>query len=175
VSEQFAERSLRRCRAARGYPVSGSLLSAANLQNGKTPQSTSRPPEGSNPQGDEGNFNLFARELQEVSRFFAFSCPREPDPAPILLLLFSISPQINILSLKYLCPLNTCPLNTRNTYLPIQKRPKISPRRSSALNSPVMALSDNCARRSSSAKSSSRGNCSRAPSICRQVSVRARR
>lgn len=64
---------------------------------------------------------------------------------------------------------------SRNTYLPIQKRPKISPKRSSALNSPVIVLSDNCARRSSSAKSSSCGNCSRAPSICRQVSVSARR
>ena len=40
-------------------------------------------------------------------------------------------------------------------YLPIQKRLKITPKRSSALNSPVMVLQAFCAKRKCSAKSSS--------------------
>ena len=39
----------------------------------------------------------------------------------------------------------------RRTYLPMQKRPKISPSRSSAVNSPVIAPSAFCAARNSSA------------------------
>ena len=49
----------------------------------------------------------------------------------------------------------------RRAYLPMQKREKISPSRSSAENSPVIAASAFCASRNSSAKSSSGGGMAR--------------
>ena len=70
-------------------------------------------------------------------------------------------------------------LRRKTHYFPIQKRLNITPRRSSAVNSPVIAASDCCARRSSSANSSSAGSTpatiSCAAQMCCCASARARR
>ncbi len=57
----------------------------------------------------------------------------------------------------------------------MQNRPKISPSKSSAVNSPVISPSASCARRSSSAKNSQRASSRRAASTWRQARSRARR
>ncbi len=58
----------------------------------------------------------------------------------------------------------------KRTYFPMQNLPKISPSRSSAVNSPVIAASAFCAPRNSSAKSSIAGGarriCAAAPARC---------
>src|SRR5690606_17913336 len=55
--------------------------------------------------------------------------------------------------------------HVKQRHLPMQKREKITPSRSSAVNSPVISLMQSCARRNSSANSSSA--CAHCPACAR--------